>query len=260
MCRTCDSQSREAQQSRDTIQGHPTGMAPMPVPPTLDKQDAPMAPITPSLCNQMLQQPPTLPEAPWHLWQGGGLPTPKGGNESSQASQPAAGSMGCQESWPLCAALEDDLRCGTFRAALPGSPWLPGLPHCTRQPGSRRLASHGANRQSQQLFPAAGTLFKSPENSLPCKMRPTLPCARTVNALGTVHQHRTWGRDRQPRHCYPPGQFPGPSLSALSHGCHSLLQKKDAVFTRAGHGGHEGHLGTVPLHGLSHLDQGQTQA
>lgn len=46
------------------IQGHSIGMAPMPVPPTLGKQDAPMAPITPSLCNQMLQQPPTLPEAP----------------------------------------------------------------------------------------------------------------------------------------------------------------------------------------------------
>lgn len=91
------------------IQGHPIGMAP--VPPTPGKKDAPMAP---SLFNQMLQQPPTLPEVPWHLGQGGGLPTPKGGSGSSQVSQPAAGSMGCQESWPLCAALEDDLRCGTF--------------------------------------------------------------------------------------------------------------------------------------------------
>lgn len=41
----------------------------MPVPPTLGKQDAP---IIPSLCNQMLLQPPTLPEAPWHLRQGKG--------------------------------------------------------------------------------------------------------------------------------------------------------------------------------------------
>lgn len=81
MCRTCDSQSKEGQQSRDMIQGHPIGMAPMPVPRTLGKQDAPMAPITPSLCNQMLQQPPTLPKAPWHFGQWGplgGAAHPKG--------------------------------------------------------------------------------------------------------------------------------------------------------------------------------------
>lgn len=41
----------------------------MPVPPTLGKQDAPI----PSLCKQMLLQPPRLPEAPWHLRQGKGL-------------------------------------------------------------------------------------------------------------------------------------------------------------------------------------------
>lgn len=136
VCRTCDSQSKEGQQCRDMIQDHPIGLAHMPVPPTLGKQDAPVAPITPSLCNQMLQQPPTLPKAPWHLGQwgpGAVLPTPKGGNGSYQVSQTAAGSMGCQKSWPICAALEDDLRCGTFRAALPRSPRLPGLPHSTWQ-------------------------------------------------------------------------------------------------------------------------------
>lgn len=46
MCRTCDSQPREAQQNRDMTQGHPTGMAPMSVPPTLGNQDAPTTPIT----------------------------------------------------------------------------------------------------------------------------------------------------------------------------------------------------------------------
>lgn len=59
------------------IQGHPIGMAPMPVPPTLGKQDGKMVLWLPSLSNQMLQQPPTLPEVPWHLRQGGGACPPQ---------------------------------------------------------------------------------------------------------------------------------------------------------------------------------------
>lgn len=39
--------------------------------------------------------------------------------------------------------------------------------------------------------------------------------------------------------------------------CPFLLQQKGTIFTRADHGGHKGLLGTVPLHGLFHLAQGQ---
>lgn len=58
-------------------------------------------------------------------------------------------------------------------------------------------------------------------------------------------------------HCYPPGQFPGPPLGALTPGCHSFQMQKGTVFTRTGNGGHKGGLGTIPLHGLA---PGQTQA
>lgn len=97
MCRTCDSQSGEAQHSRDTIQGHPIGMAPMPVPPTLGKQGAPVAAITPSLCTQMLQQPP-LPGAPGHLGQGGGLGGPAQPKGRQWVLSSLSASTGCQES------------------------------------------------------------------------------------------------------------------------------------------------------------------
>lgn len=61
-------------------------------------------------------------------------------------------------------------------------------------------------------------------------------------------------------HCHPPGQFRGPPLSALSYGCHSLWLWKGTIFTRTGNSGHKGGPGTAPLHGLSCLAPGQTQA
>lgn len=90
-----------------------------------------MALITPSPHNLMLQHTPASPEASSHLGRGL-LPTPEGG-KGAPSNVAASSQHMCQEPQPLhCAALEDDLRCGTFRAALPGSWCLPSLPCHTR--------------------------------------------------------------------------------------------------------------------------------
>lgn len=74
-------------------------------------------------------------------WGGGVLPTPKGGDGAPPNL--SASSRQHVMPWPLRAALEDDLRCGASRAALPGSRWLPGLPRRARAAWQRSQSHVG---------------------------------------------------------------------------------------------------------------------
>lgn len=68
------------------------------------------------------------------------------------------------------------------------------------QPGSGAGLTWGRQAEPAAI-PGSKNIVQPPHPApgfaLPlCKMRPVLPCAGTVNALGTSPQHRTWQKDR----------------------------------------------------------------
>lgn len=96
-------------------------------------------------------------------------------------------------------------------------------------------------------------------------MRPVLPCAGTVNALGTSSQHRTWRKNRW-------GHV-SVALLGSSQGHPWVLCPIDVTasgyrkvpfspddYQMTDDDGHREGPGTIPLHALSHLTPGQTKA
>lgn len=81
-----------------------------------------------------------------------------------------------------------------------GSRWLPDLPCHARaawQWGWPHVGPAGRAGSYSRQQEHCSAPPPAPGFALPlCKMRPALPCAGTVNALGTSPQHRTWQKDR----------------------------------------------------------------